>query len=181
MRIGYIDLWKELNRELREHQNQSSSVINICTGSEWYYFPSHFFLPGNSKLEFIADDFHGELPHHFTPQQSFYGMWTGSADPVIPFNDDNKEDERVYLPIDQCDYIVKVTSEEKGMDSYEKIFSSLVLDASESRSILARAFYIPFYSSRKNIMKEYVVYKKGSHTIENVDMTIQKDAEHMEL
>lgn len=42
--------------------------LAVCVGTEWYRFPSSFFLPGPSyRLQFIKSGFDGLLPHAFDP------------------------------------------------------------------------------------------------------------------
>jgi alpha-1,2-mannosyltransferase len=42
-----LDLFMELNTLSAEKQLPSEQTINVCTGKEWYRFPSSFFLPDN--------------------------------------------------------------------------------------------------------------------------------------
>ncbi|KAJ2755855.1 mannosyltransferase [Coemansia pectinata] len=39
----------------------------VCMGSDWYRFPSSFWLPHNYRLQFIKSSFDGHLPGDFTP------------------------------------------------------------------------------------------------------------------
>lgn len=168
---GYIELWKKANVDITSSIQLATSrshhkELVVCTGSEWYYFPSHFFLSSSARLEFISDDFHGQLPHHFQhlPNNQF---WLGtSMNPLIPFNDDNKGDDRVFVPIDRCDYFVHLHRDSSPANTilnsghFDLVLSTEVLDAANSPSSIARAFYIPFYSQRLNKMKKYSLYKR---------------------
>jgi alpha-1,2-mannosyltransferase len=42
-----LDLFMELNNLSAEKNLRSEQTINVCTGKEWYRFPSSFFLPDN--------------------------------------------------------------------------------------------------------------------------------------
>lgn len=138
--------------------NSSDSLINICTGSEWYYFPSHFFLPGNVKLQFIRDGFHGQLPKHFQPFNGTYSF------PSSPFNDQNVEDESAYVDVSSCNFLIKLEKSPENsnltVDEYEfeEILHELVIDPIKSSSPLFRAFYVPLLS--KNVFRKYSLYRK---------------------
>ena len=56
-------LYQNLNHDLTTISY--SREVNICVGSEWYRFPSHYFLPLGSRLRFIKSDFDGQLPKYF--------------------------------------------------------------------------------------------------------------------
>ena len=48
----------------------SNQVTNVCVGTEWYRFPSAFFLPSPSyRLAFIPSSFSGLLPTDFNMQK----------------------------------------------------------------------------------------------------------------
>ena len=80
---GYITLWSNFGevisikneRQMKKipvsssSSSSSVSVVNklVCTGAEWYSFPSHFFIPSNVQLAFVRDSFHGQLPQPFSP------------------------------------------------------------------------------------------------------------------
>jgi hypothetical protein len=76
--IGYISLWTRMGENIRinnlqnDENNENNAKLGnkfkpviICMGGEWYTFPSHFFLPNNARIEYVYDNFHGELPQHF--------------------------------------------------------------------------------------------------------------------
>lgn len=92
----------------QDSQNKSESPtyppVTICMGGEWYTFPSHFFLPNNARLEYIFDNFHGELPQHFN---SIEGT---SCEPLQMFNNMNQEEMSRYISLNSCDYFVTMIS-----------------------------------------------------------------------
>lgn len=74
--------------------------VVVCIGGEWYTFPTHFFLPKNSRLEYIRGNFHGQLPQHFS---ALHGT---SGPPLQTFNDQNAEELSRYVNLSSCDYLV---------------------------------------------------------------------------
>ena len=114
---GYISVWHQLGTEIttiRSNVNtnsygkkRQSEVVTVCTGAEWYTFPSHFFLPENVQLAFVRDSFHGQLPQYFA---SVGGTSATTHD--TPFNDRNKEEPSRYVSLSQCDYVVAVMTPE---------------------------------------------------------------------
>jgi len=166
---GYIDIWKDIPEVVKnDHQN-----INICTGGEWYYFPSHFFLPTHVQLHFIYDNFHGQLPQYFAIKNGTF------SEPLQPFNDKNKEEKSRYIETNECNYIIASIPDyttyeiEKLIDSFrnvEKLIirenkdwnlvsKNAVIDPIKSTSSFARAFFIPGLSNSKNKFKNYAIYK----------------------
>lgn len=81
--------------------------ISVCTGGEWYQFPSHFHLPSRARLQFISDGFGGILPQHFA---EINGTW---VDPPQEFNDRNTEVRERYIPLEHCDYLVLLIDRNK--------------------------------------------------------------------
>ena len=118
---GYIGLWKNVSDHLTAAERSSlwqatstgteyqTPTFSVCTGSEWYQFPSHFFLPPSAKLAFIDDDFKGILPQHFPNLNESFGLYHHmgtSSTPALPVNNLNKEEVSRYVPLSQCDYLV---------------------------------------------------------------------------
>jgi hypothetical protein len=81
-------------------------TVNVCTGGEWYQFPSHFFLPPHARLQYIDDHFGGILPQHFAPLN-------GTAAVLLQaFNNRNREEKARYVPLLECDYLVLLMHED---------------------------------------------------------------------
>ncbi|GMH76628.1 hypothetical protein TL16_g07147 [Triparma laevis f. inornata] len=82
----------------------SNSIPNqsVCVTGEWHRFVSHFFLPLNSRLQFVESGFTGQLPQHFT---------SGGSAVKAPqkFNAVNGEENERYVDISSCDYFVDLT------------------------------------------------------------------------
>lgn len=193
---GHMRLWTDLSTKL-QISNNSTLPVRVCTGGDWYLFPSHFFLPANARLEFVEDNFHGLLPQYFSTEN-------GTSSPTGDyFNDRNREDRRRYVELDTCDYVVThirgdgsgnaETSNDSAdvsplvaallmrsrdhshipsdsatekqdfngdLKTFRNVMSRPVIDADQSLSALARAFYIPFVSARKNVFRSYTVFSR---------------------
>jgi alpha-1,2-mannosyltransferase len=145
----------------------------VCTGGEWYRFPTSFFLPENIQLGFLKSSFGGQLPQPFTSHGSkskSLEVQTGR------FNDMNMEEVDRYLDINECSYIVEMVSNasEKSpetpeclhyMDSdtsgsWSIISSFRYLDA-ESTPALHRILYLPFGREGKVQFKDYNLYSRS--------------------
>lgn len=181
---GFMGLWKRTHTITSMLSNERIPV-NICTGSEWYLFPSHFFLPGNAHLQYIEDGFKGVLPQHFA---SVNGT---SAEPVQPFNDRNQEERSRYVTAEACDYIILLVDHNKPREDQEGALrvqlagfnddamsqqvvwfmsqqsQKYVIAAEErvispeySTSSLARAYYLPGYSDKRVKFKSYYLLKR---------------------
>ena len=152
----------------------------MCLGHEWYYFPSHFFLPENTTLAFVRDGFYGQLPQPF---DSSIGILHGiSKKPAQPVNDKNKEEMSRYVTVDECDFAVATVSripeedsspmlrkmtifrspgdrnrlidEELDLLYFDPASREKVIDPAKSKNAFSRAFSIPFFSSFYNRYKE---------------------------
>ena len=117
-------------------QLASMKYINryVCMGGDWYTFPSHYFMPkdivssntttiktkagtalniqtsitseaytNQFRLAYIRDNFHGLLPQYFVPNADRNGTFT---DPLLRFNNMNREEPDRYLDITDCDYVI---------------------------------------------------------------------------
>ncbi|KAL0477220.1 alpha-1,2-mannosyltransferase [Acrasis kona] len=155
-----LDVYGKLSEHIQNNHPNTNKPINVCVGKEWYRFPSHFFLPSNSRLNFLKSSFSGLLPKPYGPYP------IGSSMIPTTMNDQNIEEMDRYVPVDTCDYIVDLDLENQKEDKYidddgfTLIYSAPFLDAERSPT-LSRAFYIPFYSPKKNTFAEYHLLKKN--------------------
>lgn len=135
-------------------------------------FSLSFLLPNDnsiiSKLQFVKDNFHGQLPQHF---RSVNGTFES---PLQPFNDLNKEEISRYIEYDNCHYIVfrdGVDYDNRAIrplkqfidlnkNNYIIVESTEVIDSVASTSSVARSYFIPYYSFRKNKYVKYQLLKK---------------------
>ena len=134
----------------------------VCVGKEWYRFPSSFFLPpGAPPLLWVRGGFRGQLPQPFGP-------WPGgmSATPAH-MNDRNLDEPSRYASERSCEYIVDLDLADQAEPSvvrdgahWERVHCAPFLDAGRSTSTLARAFYIPGFSARRNVYAEYCLMKR---------------------
>lgn len=141
---------------------------NVCVGKEWYRFPSQFFLPSDTRLQFLKTSFEGQLPKEFEEdldvgsyqvdgEEKYYRRrvygWYGARQAPEGFNDMNKEDPSVYVKEEECDYLVDVdfplrpsTPLEpryiRDTKNWQVMECSPFLDAENSNRYL-RAFWIP--------------------------------------
>ena len=168
---GYVTLWEQLSLRARA---PGAGVATVCTGGEWYFFPSHFFLPQDARLAFVKDNFRGQLPQPFAVESG------SSAAPAQPFNDRNAEEESRYVPYEECDYIVVLKTGdassgevqrrpiEQFLDAqhsgYRLLARAPVIDVSSSTRALPRAFYIPSLSDRANKFVDYQAWERMTAT-----------------
>ncbi|KAI8987796.1 Alg9-like mannosyltransferase family-domain-containing protein [Mycotypha africana] len=126
----YSSIWKEqapdqlVNRNYIQEEFPNDVDLktkNVCVGKEWYRFPSQFFLPSDTRLQFLKTNFEGQLPKTFEEdikvatyevdgEESFYRRrvygWYGARKAPEGFNDLNLEDPSVYVSEEECDYLV---------------------------------------------------------------------------
>lgn len=156
---GYLQVWQHL----QDNVEGVSAPVNICMGSDWYTFPSHFFVPEPLRLQYISDGFGGVLPQHFAPQNGT------SCEPLQPFNDQNREETCRYIDWSQCDYLVRTMKDDDRNNDKDKVyfdrsifdplFSAKIIDSAKS-PILTRAFSIPEQIlGSKNVYFSYNVFK----------------------
>lgn len=145
--------------------------VNVCTGSEWYQFPSHFFLPAAARVQYVQDGFGGILPQHFSEINGTFAV------PAQEFNDRNREVTARYVDLAQCDYLVVLIDANKpaqesalrrqllldgdvGDARFHRIAAEKVISSEFSASALFRAFYIPGLSASRVKFQEYVLFEQ---------------------
>ncbi|KAG9061663.1 mannosyltransferase [Linnemannia hyalina] len=173
--------------------SKKPEVVRVCVGKEWYRFPSHYFLPEGAKLGLIKSHFDGLLPGEFLESANASGElppleahpsanagkthrpfridWRWSADrrpgtshiPLL-MNNENKEVQEHYTPLEQCQYLVdldysgRYTDKEdsttadlieprylQDKENWERLYCTKFLDTTvgAGRHPLIRAFWIP--------------------------------------
>lgn len=159
--VGIIHTWSVLGEKI----SSESTIKNVCVGNEWYTFPSQFFLGDSVRLQFYEDEFRGVLPQPFA---SINGTW---AEPLLPFNDMNREERSRYVDLAFCDYIVitrdlieseiKISPQKRrALKDYKLFFSDKIIQPSRS-PMLTRAFFIPILSHNRNAYLEYSILQKA--------------------
>ncbi|KAJ9065208.1 mannosyltransferase, variant 3 [Entomophthora muscae] len=87
---GTLELYNALNSKGSELLEMNAhETATVCVGGEWFRFPSHYFLPGNSTLSFVKANFDGLLPKPFPS-----GPWRESIS-SIPTNTNNQNREEI--------------------------------------------------------------------------------------
>ncbi|ESN96300.1 hypothetical protein HELRODRAFT_68493, partial [Helobdella robusta] len=164
-----LKIYSNLNKLLLENKftwiskhgdkkTSNQNILNICVGKEWYRFPSHFFLPNNSRLKFLKSEFKGQLPNEYSTD--------ANATMIIPtnMNDMNLEEVDRYVQLSACHFLIDVDNNKntklepnyaKATDRWKIIFSESFLDSAKSDALF-RAFYIPFISGRRVTYNNYV-------------------------
>ena len=165
--------------------------LTVCMGGEWYTFPSHFFLPKNVRLEYIRGSFHGQLPQHFStiggtsgiPLQQFNDLNKEEESRYVPLNscdylvaiiesgtdkqseleDDNRNETEEVKKVGRIfQFKSERIDEIPNVTNFKYLFSSRIIDAFKSQSVLARAYFIPGVSGFRNSYNSYTAFKKKS-------------------
>lgn len=172
-------MWQQISRHdfSAYKAPYTGEYLTICMGNEWHYFGSHFFMPSMMRLGFVEEDFHGLLPQYYA---SVNGTRRTDTQLVSAFNDLNQEDKKKYTHLLACDFVLSsepATTLVKRMQtvsdssstprnlkrrvtntSVKPVIQTTVLDVDASRATIARAFYLPGYSDKKNQCKNYTLY-----------------------
>lgn len=147
-----LDLFVELNTFHQENIEKSPNAIyNICTGKDWYRFPSSFFLPSkNFQLRFVKSEFNGMLPAYFAHGEN--------ATTIVHdyFNDGNIGDESMLFDLTKCHFMFDLdTSNTTPLEpnyanqkrEWTVMKQMFFLNPSKSH-FFHRAFYIPFLNDK---------------------------------
>lgn len=145
-----------------------SSKVYVCMGSEWYRYPSSFFLPGPEyRLQFVKSGFDGLLPRPFEENAN------GTMVAPKQFNDMNREEsDNYWAEPSRCDFFVTMSLDGSWIDNgliqqsadaevpqWQEIRSIPFVDGAKSPA-LTRAFFIPTLSHRKNHWARFVLLQK---------------------
>lgn len=176
--VVYSSIWSEqapdhlINRNYIQEdfpENVNLTIKNVCVGKEWHRFPSQFFLPSDTRIQFLKSEFNGQLPQTFeeditisryidadgNPTQyrhRVYG-WNGARIAPEGFNDLNIENPNVYVKEEECDYLVDVDFPLHASSALEpryirdtknwEIMSCHPYLDAENSNRLSRAFWVP--------------------------------------
>uniref|UniRef100_A0A182ITW3 Mannosyltransferase n=1 Tax=Anopheles atroparvus TaxID=41427 RepID=A0A182ITW3_ANOAO len=144
---------------------QTNQNVNLCYGKEWYRFPGSFFVPSNYRVRFIPSSFTGMLPAYYDETEN------GSQLVHAYFNDKNLGNPHMLFPLKHCDFLVDLdTGEAYDPHSPEPNYSadaehwtvvkSVDFVLASKSNTLARAFYVPFTSSRYAVMGKYNLLRR---------------------
>lgn len=150
-----MDLMMEFNRFKSTSEYRQDRLYNVCIGKEWHRYPSSFFLPSlNFRLRFLKSEFSGMLPMYFAEGENSTKLEHSY------FNDRNQEDERIYFPYENCNFLIDFDDGKYSdlQPAYSRrteewqILKSLPFLVQNRSHRLFRAFYIPFLTD------EYISY-----------------------
>jgi alpha-1,2-mannosyltransferase len=147
-------------------QTQLDGPCTICLGSEWYEFPSHFFVPEQCEVHFLDSGFGGILPAPFN--QALGGTRYGAT----YLNDRNEADEMQFIGDEsRCNVVVALKYDDKlapkelnkGMreKGWEVVQEHKYVQGNLSAA-LYRALFIPFLSPGKLLYNYYVLYASNN-------------------
>ena len=126
----YTELYHAVEVGTQFKPTQTTSVhhdpILVCTGGEWYRYPSSYHLPNNARLAFLKSSFDGQLPQQFTQ----FGSREESLGHQGLFNDLNEEEFDRYVDISDCSYAIELIRDEN--DSVHTNIKSEVLQSMEA-------------------------------------------------
>jgi len=167
-------LWEAAGVHIGQRSAGAAQIpaVQVCTGSEWYQFPSHFFLPASTQLQYVRDGFTGILPQHFAAERGT------AAEPLQAFNDLNREEPARYVHLSQCDYLVVLVDRNKAAQESElraqlvrkegspdamfrQVASEPVISPEFSPSSILRAYYVPMLTTNSVKFKDYVLYERN--------------------
>lgn len=166
----YHDLFYHTSKELAA---LSGIGLHVCTGGEWYRFPSSFFLPDNVQLSFLKSSFVGQLPQPFTVHGSTVESLAVQSG---RFNDANEEVMDRYIDISECSFVIEMvstTSDESSKPeclqymaadtsgSWSRISTFKYLDA-QATTTLHRILYLPFGREGQVQYMEYNLYSRST-------------------
>jgi len=136
--------------------------LTVCVGSDWYQYPSSFFLPSPQyRVAWLDDGFEGLLPRPFDPSLG------GTTSAPHYFNSKNKVSHDQFLENeDVCDFLVELELERehrtyRGSNKavWEPVFEKRFLDK-ELSPAKYRAFFIPWTWESANTFGKYRLLKR---------------------
>jgi len=179
------------SKPMLEEFNGYNHNVTICVGKEWYHFPTHYFMPNNTRIGFVKSKFDGLLPGYFKEGENHIGTW------VIPegMNDLNKEEFDKYVDIEQCSYMVDLYVEENEIknnenliepnyitqiDKWEKVVCKSFINKNKSHALL-RPFFFPkiirnLIAKPGLVYDDYCLLRKVSLDHQNIES--EKDKEN---
>ncbi|QEU61113.1 Alg9 [Kluyveromyces lactis] len=134
--------------QVYSHLPESTENKVVCTGREWYHFPTSLLLPDNYRLQFVQSGFDGLLPGDF--------LETGTLNEKIRslpngMNNRNIFDPSKVVNIDSCDYYVDINVSSNNENdvvnpadttAWEPLYCLPFVDTSSSK-FLGRSFQVP--------------------------------------
>jgi alpha-1,2-mannosyltransferase len=136
----------------KDNMNTSNDPFLLCTGIEWFRFPSSYNLPGRIKLAFLPSPFSGQLPQYF----SIYGSQDKSLTVQGKFNDINAIEMDRFVNISDCSFVIELVGDqddEVDIDS-KSVIESMKNDENEWQIVTD----VPFLKSVTSPMPHRLIY-----------------------
>lgn len=176
----YEELTKDEKQQLdtdSKLRRQFLQAITQPAGSPAPASSSPASLSSGVPPSWLPASLHSLFPHVSTRPGTFL-LPTGMN------RDNRKEDDGRFVKVEQCEYIVDLELEQQNEPKYSQyevrlsggdriehgrciagfrwtvVYSHPFLDAASSTSSIARAFYIPMYSEKKNVFRPYQLLKR---------------------
>lgn len=154
-----MKIYMRLNQHLHTEGVGESCVV--CVGSEWYEYPSSFFIPSGCGMEFVRSGFDGVLPAHYNASLG------GTRYAAEYLNDMNEDDDRQFMENERaCDFLISLKYDDKLLPKRQRIkgktleiVHELPYVQSSASKALYRALFIPFVSAHKLVYNSYALYK----------------------
>lgn len=142
---------------------QNDRQTNVCSGKEWYHFPTSFFLNDNQRLKYVKSGFDGILPGDFNEKSSSLREITSFISPHV--NNKNQFEPSTVIDVGQCDYFID--NNQESIDEQEwKSLSCLKLINPDGKHGYGRLLYIPHFLRKYlpyNVeYMNFCVYKRDS-------------------
>lgn len=136
--------------------------VNVCSGKEWYHFPTSFFLNENQRLKYVKSGFDGILPGDFNENLESLRLTTSFIPPHV--NNRNQFEPSTVIPIDQCDYFI-----DNNQEFLQQVWKPLRCEKlinPDGNHGYGRLLYIPHYIRRfipYNVQyMDFCVYERDS-------------------
>ena len=112
----------DVNKNNKCNDSNEDDLIWVCSGNDWYTFPSHFFLPHHVRFGFYRQDFGGQLPQYYTTIGEKRGdkeesMILGTRTGIDNFNSLNQEEMSRYRDQHDCNWKVETRITDIGVDT----------------------------------------------------------------
>jgi len=148
-----LEVYSEVSAALSSRADDSP--LRVCSGKEWYRYPSSFFLPPGATPAFYRAGFDGLLPSPFSAPPP-----DGSRAIHAHFNDGNRDEPAAYTSEDRCDVIVDLElpgdAAPRSRAGWHVWARRPFLDADRSPS-WSRALYVPWLTAGRNVYANYSV------------------------
>ncbi|EOD41157.1 mannosyltransferase, Alg9 like-protein [Emiliania huxleyi CCMP1516] len=148
-----LEVYSEVSAALSSRADDSP--LRVCSGKEWYRYPSSFFLPLGATPAFYRAGFDGLLPSPFSAPPP-----DGSRAIHAHFNDGNRDEPAAYTSEDRCDVIVDLElpgdAAPRSRAGWHVWARRPFLDADRSPS-WSRALYVPWLTAGRNVYANYSV------------------------